>query len=109
MRKLIVSAISILVMTFASASTQDVVKDPAATTTTTSAPVKSEIKSSDLPVAVKSSLAAPEFKGWDIAETALEVKDADGQITSYTVALKNTATAANKIVHITSDGKIVKE
>lgn len=116
MRKLIISALSIIMMTGASAFAQHVVtaKDSTSTVTTTTtvapipaAPVAAEIKTADLPIPVTTVLASLKTQGWEAAETATIVKDATDKIVSYTITMKNATAGETKIVNFDPEGKIL--
>jgi len=115
MRKLIVSALSILMMTGASAFAQDVVKTSKDSTTTSVAttsntdPVKTEIKFSELPQPVQDALTSVKSQGWEPTQTAFSVKGADGKVIFYTVTVKNATTVETKTFNLDGEGKIVKE
>jgi len=121
MRKLIISALSIVMMTGASAFAQDVVtaKDSTSTVTTTTTvapvtaapvtavPVNAEIKTAELPQPLITVLTSLKAQGWEAAETATVVKDATDKIVSYTITMKNATAGETKIVNFDAEGKIL--
>jgi len=114
MKKVMLFAFSFLMMTGASVYAQNVVKtakDSITTTVTktTVEPVKSEIKSADLPQSVKDLAVSFKSQGWDTADTATEVKDATGAVAFYTVSFKNPTTGESKSINIDAKGNIVKQ
>jgi len=114
MKKVMLFAFSFLMMTGASIFAQNVVKTAKDSTTTTVTkttvePVKSEIKSADLPQPVKDLAVSFKSQGWDTAETAYVVKDAAGEVVFYTVSFKNTASGESKSINIDAKGNIVKQ
>ena len=114
MKKVMLFAFSFLMMTGASVYAQNVVKtakDSITTTVTktTVEPVKSEIKSADLPQSVKDLAVSFKSHGWDTADTATEVKDATGAVAFYTVSFKNPTSGESKSINIDAKGNIVKQ
>lgn len=115
MKKIMIIAFSFLLTTGASAFAQEVVKatkDSIATTDSTATkvkPVKTEIKSVELPQPVKDLGASFKSQGWDTDEKAYVAKSATGDILYYVVSFKNTASGEIKSINIDSNGKIVKE
>ena len=114
MKKVMLFAFSFLMMTGASVYAQNVVKtakDSITTTVTktTVEPVKSEIKSADLPQPVKDLAVSFKSQGWDTADTATEVKDATGAVAFYTVSFKNPTSGESKSINIDAKGNIVKQ
>ena len=115
MKKVMLFAFSFLMMTGASVFAQNVVKTTKDSTTTTTVtkttvePVKSEIKSAELPQAVKDLATSFKSQGWDTAETATEVKDATGAVAFYTVSFKNPTSGESKSINIDAKGNIVKQ
>jgi len=114
MKKVMLFAFSFLMMTGASVYAQNVVKtakDSITTTVTktTVEPVKSEIKSADLPQSVKDLAVSFKSQGWDTADTATEVKDATGAVAFYTVSFKNPTSGESKSINIDAKGNIVKQ
>jgi len=114
MKKVMLFAFSFLMMTGASVFAQNVVKTAKDSTTTTVVkttvePVKSEIKSADLPQSVKNLAVSFKSQGWDTAEAAYVLKDASGEATYYTVSFKNPTTGASKSINIDPKGNIVKQ
>ena len=114
MKKVMLFAFSFLMMTGASVYAQNVVKtakDSITTTVTktTVEPVKSEIKSADVPQPVKDLAVSFKSQGWDTAETAIEVKDATGEVAFYTVSFKNPTSGESKSINIDAKGNIVKQ
>ena len=115
MKKLIISALSIIMMTGASAFAQDVVtpKDTTSTVTTSTtvapaaAPANAEIKTAELPAAVTTVLTSLKAQGWEAGETAIVVKGATDQVVSYTITMKNATAGETKIVNFDPEGKIL--
>jgi len=79
------------------------------TTTTKVEPVKTEIKSAELPQPVKDLGTSFKSQGWDTAEKAYVVKEVTGEVIFYVVTFKNTATGESKSINIDAKGNIVKE
>jgi len=119
MKKVMLFAFSFLMMTGASVYAQNVVKtakdstakDSTTTTVTktTVEPVKSKIKSADLPQPVKDLAVSFKSQGWDTAETAYVVKDAAGEATFYIISFKNSTSGESKNINIDANGNIVKQ
>jgi len=88
-----------------------VVKDSTTTTVTTSTvePVKTEIKSVDLPKPVKDLGVSFKSQGWDTTEKAYVVKGVSGDVIFYVVTFKNPTTGESKSINIDAKGNIVKE
>ena len=108
-------AFSILLTTGAAVTAQEVVKvskDSTTTTVTTSTkvePVKTEMKSVDLPQPVKELGASFKTQGWDTLEKAYVVKGATGDVVFYVVTFKKTSSGETKSINIDANGNIVKE
>jgi len=79
------------------------------TTTTKVEPVKTEIKSVELPQPIKDLGTSFKSQGWDTAEKAYVVKEVTGEVIFYVVTFKNTATGESKSINIDAKGNIVKE
>ena len=115
MKKIMFIAFSFLMTTGVSSFAQDVVKvakDSTTTTVTTSTkvePVKTEIKSVDLPQPVKDLGVSFKSQGWDTAEKAYEVKGVTGDIAFYVVTFKNPTSGESKSINIDAKGNIVKQ
>ena len=114
MKKVLLFAFSFLMMTGASVFAQSIVKtakDSTSTTVTTTKvePVKSEIKSAELPQPVKDLAVSFKSQGWDTVETAYVVKDANGEAVFYTVSFKNPTSGESKSIDIDAKGNIVKK
>jgi len=111
MKKVIISALSIIMMTGASAFAQDVVtakeSTSTVTTSTTVAPANTEIKTAELPQPVATVLASLKAQGWEAGETAIVVKDATDKVVSYTITMKNATAGETKIVNFDPEGKIL--
>ena len=88
-----------------------VAKDSTTTTVTTSTiePVKTEIKSVDLPKPVKDLGVNFKSQGWDTTEKAYVVKGVSGDVAFYVVTFKNPTTGESKSINIDAKGNIVKE
>jgi hypothetical protein len=87
------------------ASAQDISKDSTTVSTSSSAAVQDDqiqIKSEELPIAVKKALESPEYKGW-IINAAYKDKKHE----KYVVELKNGADT--KKLKFNTEGKVVKD
>ena len=112
MKKVMVFAFSFLMITGASVFAQDVVKSTKDTTVTTTPivdPVKTEIKTSELPQPVKDLIVSFKSQGWDAAETSYVAKDSANQVIFYVVSFKNPTSGESKSINIDKDGKIVNQ
>ena len=114
MKKVMFFAFSVMMMTGASAFAQDVVKsakDSTATTVTTTTtkvePVKTDIKTAELPKLVTDLITTFKAQGWEAAETSSSVKQ--GTADFYEVTFKKTASGETKSIYIDAQGKIVKQ
>ena len=114
MKKVMLFVFGFLMMTGASIFAQNVVKtakDSTTTTvtTTTVEPVKTEIKSADLPQSVKDLAISFKSQGWDIADTATVVKESTGGVAFYIVDFKNPTSGQSKSINVDAKGNIVKK
>jgi len=112
MKKVMVFAFSFLMITGASVFAQDVVKSTKDTTVTTTPivdPVKTEIKTSELPQPVKDLIVSFKSQGWDAAETSFVAKDSTNQVIFYVVSFKNPTSGESKSINIDKEGKIVNQ
>jgi len=114
MKKVMFFAFSVMMMTGASAFAQDVVKsakDSTATTVTTTTtkvePVKTDIKTAELPKLVTDLITTFKAQGWEAAETSSSVKQ--GTADFYEVTFKKTASGETKSIYIDAQGKIVNQ
>jgi len=114
MKKVMFFAFSVMMMTGASAFAQDVVKsakDSTATTVTTTTtkvePVKTDIKTAELPKPVTDLITTFKAQGWEAAETSSSVKQ--GTADFYEVTFKKTASGETKSIYIDAQGKIVNQ
>jgi len=111
MRKLIISALSIILIMGTSAFAQEIItakKDSTITGVTKTSkfePVKKEIKTSELPQAVAATLSNLKSQGWVADENVSAVKGADGQVAFFTITLKNATTKETKIANFDIVGK----
>ncbi|MBX2964027.1 MAG: hypothetical protein KF687_16055 [Cyclobacteriaceae bacterium] len=100
MKKLMFPIFALLMFTFVNVNAQDV-QQPEATAKQEASQVqdeKVEIKSADLPEAVKTTLAGPDYSGWAV-EAAYHIKSKD----QYEVKLKKGE--ESKTVKLNKDGK----
>ena len=114
MKKVMFFAFSVMMMTSASAFAQDVVKtakDSTATTVTTTTtkaePVKTAIKTAELPKPVTDLITSFKAQGWEAAENSSSVKQ--GTADFYEVTFKKTASGETKSIYIDAQGKIVNQ
>jgi len=111
MKKVIISALSIIMMTGASVFAQDVVttKDSTSTVTktTTASPVKTEIKIAELPQPVAAAINGLKSQGWIADETVYAINGNTDQVVFYTVTLKNATAGKTKIVNFDTAGKMI--
>ena len=115
MKKVMLFALCIMMMTGASVFAQDVVKsakDSTSTTVTTTTkvePVKTDIKTAELPKPVTDLITSFKSKGWEAAETSSSVKQGSTEIAFYEVTFKKTSSGETKSIYIDAQGKIVKQ
>lgn len=116
MKKGLLLALSVMMMTVASVFAQDVVKsakDSTSTTVVTSTnkvePVKTDIKTAELPQPVKDLITSFKAQGWEAAETSSSVKQGTDEIAFYEVTFKKTSSGESKSIYIDAQGKIVKQ
>jgi hypothetical protein len=116
MKKGLLLALSVMMMTGASVFAQDVVKsakDSTSTTVVTSTnkvePVKTDIKTAELPQPVKDLITSFKVQGWEAAETSSSVKQGTDEIAFYEVTFKKTSSGESKSIYIDAQGKIVKQ
>ena len=117
MKKVMLFALSVMMMASASVFAQDVVKsakDSTATTVTTTTttkvePVKTDIKTAELPKPVTDLIATFKTQGWEAAETSSSVKQGTADIAFYEVTFKKTASGETKSIYIDAQGKIVNQ
>ena len=116
MKKVMLFALSIMMMTGASVFAQDVVKsakDSTSTTVTTTTtkvePVKTDIKTAELPKPVTDLITSFKSQGWEAAETSSSVKQGSTEIAFYEVTFKKTSSGETKSIYIDAQGKIVKQ
>ena len=116
MKKVMLFALSVMMMASASIFAQDVVKsakDSTATTVTTTTtkvePVKTDIKTAELPKPVTDLIATFKAQGWEAAETSSSVKQGTAEIAFYEVTFKKTASGEIKSIYIDAQGKIVEQ
>jgi len=114
MKKGLLIALSVIMMTGASVFAQDVVKtakDSTSTTVTTSTtkvePVKTDIKTAELPKPVTDLITSFKAQGWEAAEKSSSVKQ--GTENFYEVTFKKTSSGETKSIYIDAEGKIVKQ
>jgi len=114
MKKVMLFALSVMMMASASIFAQDVVKtakDSTATTVTTTTtkaePVKTAIKTAELPKPVTDLITTFKAQGWEAAESASSVKQ--GTADFYEVTFKKTASGETKSIYIDAQGKIVNQ
>ena len=115
MKKVMLFAFSIMMMASASIFAQDVVKtakDSTATTVTTTTtakaePVKTAIKTAELPKPVTDLITTFKAQGWEAAESASSVKQGTAEF--YEVTFKKTASGETKSIYIDAQGKIVEQ
>jgi len=114
MKKVMLFALSVMMMASASIFAQDVVKsakDSTATTVTTTTtkaePVKTAIKTAELPKPVTDLITTFKAQGWEAAETSSSVKQ--GTADFYEVTFKKTASGETKSIYIDAQGKIVNQ
>jgi len=117
MKKVMLFALSVMMMTGASAFAQDVVKpakDSTATTVTTTTTtkvdlVKTDIKTAELPKPVTDLITTFKAQGWEAAETSSSVKQGTIEIAFYEVTFKKTSSGETKSIYIDAQGKIVNQ
>ena len=116
MKKVFLLALSVMMMTGASVFAQNVVKsvkDSTSTTVVSSTskvePVKTEIKTAELPQPVKDLITTFKAQGWEAAENASSVKQGTAEIAFYEVTFKKTSSGESKSINIDAQGKIVKQ
>jgi len=114
MKKVMLFALSVMMMASASIFAQDVVKtakDSTATTVTTTTtkaePVKTAIKTAELPKPVTDLITTFKAQGWEAAESASSVKQGTAEF--YEVTFKKTASGETKSIYIDAQGKIVNQ
>ena len=115
MKKVMFFALSVMIMTGASVFAQDVVKtakDSTATTVTTTTttkaePVKTAIKTAELPKPVTDLITSFKSQGWEASENSSSVKQ--GTADFYEVTFKKTASGETKSIYIDAQGKIVEQ
>ena len=104
-----------MMMASASIFAQDVVKtakDSTATTlktttTTKAEPVKTAIKTAELPKPVTDLITSFKAQGWEASENSSSVKQ--GTADFYEVTFKKTASGETKSIYIDAQGKIVNQ
>jgi len=116
MKKVFLLALSVMMMTGASVFAQTVAKsakDSTSTTVVTSTtkvePVKTAIKTAELPQPVKDLIITFKAQGWEAADNAFSVKQGTSDIAFYEVTFKKTASGESKSINIDAQGKIVKQ
>jgi hypothetical protein len=130
MKKGLLLALSVIMMTGASVFAQTVAKstkDSATTTVISSTskvepvtskvesstskvePVKTDIKTAVLPQPVKDLITTFKAQGWEAAENASSVKLGTSEIAYYEVTFKKTSSGESKSINIDALGKIVKQ
>ena len=115
MKKVMLFALSVMMMASASIFAQDVVKtakDSTATTVTTTTttkaePVKTAIKTAELPKPVTDLITSFKTQGWEASENSSSVKQ--GTADFYEVTFKKTASGETKSIYIDAQGKIVEQ
>ena len=114
MKKVMLFALSVMMMASASIFAQDVVKtakDSTATTVTTTTtkvePVKTDIKTAELPKPVTDLITTFKAQGWEAAENSSSVKQGTAEF--YEVTFKKTASGETKSIYIDAQGKIVNQ
>jgi len=114
MKKVMLFALSVMMMASASIFAQDVAKtakDSTATTVTTTTtkaePVKTAIKTAELPKPVTDLITTFKAQGWEAAESASSVKQGTAEF--YEVTFKKTASGETKSIYIDAQGKIVNQ
>ena len=114
MKKVMLFALSVMMIASASVFAQDVVKtakDSTATTVTTTTtkvePVKTAIKTAELPKPVTDLITTFKAQGWEAAESASSVKQGTAEF--YEVTFKKTASGETKSIYIDAQGKIVNQ
>ena len=114
MKKVMLFALSVMMMASASIFAQDVAKtakDSTATTVTTTTtkaePVKTAIKTAELPKPVTDLITTFKAQGWEAAESASSV--IQGTAEFYEVTFKKTASGETKSIYIDAQGKIVNQ
>ena len=114
MKKVMYFALSVMMMASASIFAQDVAKtakDSTATTVTTTTtkaePVKTAIKTAELPKPVTDLITSFKAQGWEAAENSSSVKQ--GTADFYEVTFKKTASGETKSIYIDAQGKIVNQ
>jgi len=114
MKKVMLFALSVMMMAGASVFAQDVVKsakDSTATTVTTTTtkaePVKTAIKTAELPKPVTDLITSFKAQGWEASENSSSVKQ--GTADFYEVTFKKTASGETKSIYIDAQGKIVEQ
>jgi hypothetical protein len=114
MKKVMLFALSVMMMAGASIFAQDVVKsakDSTATTVTTTTtkaePVKTAIKTAELPKPVTDLITSFKAQGWEASENSSSVKQ--GTADFYEVTFKKTASGETKSIYIDAQGKIVNQ
>ena len=116
MKKGLLLALSVMMMTGASVFAQSVVKsakDSTSTTVVTSTskvePVKTDIKTAELPKPVKDLITTFKAQGWEAADNSSSVKQGTSEIAFYEVTFKKTSSGESKSINIDALGKIVKQ
>jgi hypothetical protein len=104
MKKGILMALSIIVMAFAYGSANSWNSIDAVSP---DGDEKTEIKSTDLPQAVRDVLASSDYRGWRTEENAYLVRTKDGS-QFYKITLRNAETNETKTVKLDRDGKEMK-
>ena len=115
MKKVMYFALSVMMMASVSVFAQDVVKsakDSTATTVTTTTttkaePVKTAIKTAELPKPVTDLITSFKAQGWEASENSSSVKQ--GTADFYEVTFKKTASGETKSIYIDAQGKIVNQ
>ena len=121
MKKVMYFALSVMMMASVSVFAQDVVKsakDSTATTVTAPAPtpaptatnaepVKTAIKTAELPKPVTDLITSFKAQGWEASENSSSVKQ--GTADFYEVTFKKTASGETKSIYIDAQGKIVNQ
>ena len=115
MKKVMLFALSVMMMANVSVFAQNVVKsakDSTATTVTTTTttkaePVKTAIKTAELPKPVTDLITTFKAQGWEASENSSSVKQ--GTADFYEVTFKKTASGETKSIYIDAQGKIVNQ
>jgi hypothetical protein len=104
MKKGILMALSIIVMTFAYSSANSWKSIDAVSPDEGE---KTEVKSTDLPQAVRDVLASSDYRGWRAEENAYLVRKKDGS-QFYKITLRNAETNETRTIKMDRNGKEMK-